>query len=198
MFFAHERGRMVAIYIFGQQLGSILGLILGGYIADGIGWRWSSPVVAIAAVSISSGPPLMDWEGYGSNNEHRASSSSCSYLLSTIRCSLDTDLKINCLKTYPPASKMIKRLYQHPTIKRNMSLYHSPRAKEKAKSPLLHASISKEPLSGTTSPTIKLPGFNTSVVHSICSHFPISFSAGSSSLSVARPASSRSIPYLKS
>ncbi|KAJ9320373.1 hypothetical protein DTO027B5_558 [Paecilomyces variotii] len=49
MFFAHERGRMVAVYIFGQQLGSILGLILGGYIADGIGWRWSSPVVAIAA-----------------------------------------------------------------------------------------------------------------------------------------------------
>ncbi|RWQ98656.1 putative MFS transporter [Paecilomyces variotii] len=49
MFFAHERGRMVAVYIFGQQLGSILGLILGGYIADGIGWRWSSPLVAIAA-----------------------------------------------------------------------------------------------------------------------------------------------------
>ncbi|KAL1852170.1 hypothetical protein Plec18170_005894 [Paecilomyces lecythidis] len=49
MFFAHERGRMVAVYIFGQQLGSILGLILGGYIADGVGWRWSSPIVAIAA-----------------------------------------------------------------------------------------------------------------------------------------------------
>ncbi|CAG8897623.1 unnamed protein product [Penicillium egyptiacum] len=48
MFFAHERGRMVSIYIFFQQLGSILGLILGGYISDGIGWRWSSPIVAIA------------------------------------------------------------------------------------------------------------------------------------------------------
>ncbi|KAJ5668212.1 uncharacterized protein N7477_006782 [Penicillium maclennaniae] len=48
MFFTHERGRMVAIYIFFQQLGSILGLILGGYISDGIGWRWSSPIVAIA------------------------------------------------------------------------------------------------------------------------------------------------------
>jgi MFS family permease len=44
----------VAVYIFGQQLGSILGLILGGYIADGIGWRWSSPIVAIAAVWILS------------------------------------------------------------------------------------------------------------------------------------------------
>lgn len=39
---------MVAIYIFFQQLGSILGLILGGYITDGIGWRWSQPIVAIA------------------------------------------------------------------------------------------------------------------------------------------------------
>lgn len=50
MFFSHERGRMLAVYIFFQQLGSILGLILGGYIADGIGWRWSQPIVAIAAV----------------------------------------------------------------------------------------------------------------------------------------------------
>lgn len=50
MFFAHERGRMVAVYIFWQQLGSILGLILGGYISDGIGWRWSQPIVAIACV----------------------------------------------------------------------------------------------------------------------------------------------------
>ncbi|OJJ82543.1 putative MFS transporter [Aspergillus glaucus CBS 516.65] len=49
MFFSHERGRMLAVYIFFQQLGSILGLILGGYIADGIGWRWSQPIVAIAA-----------------------------------------------------------------------------------------------------------------------------------------------------
>ncbi|KAI9925610.1 hypothetical protein ASPWEDRAFT_114297 [Aspergillus wentii DTO 134E9] len=48
MFFSHERGRMLAFYIFFQQLGSILGLILGGYISDGIGWRWSQPIVAIA------------------------------------------------------------------------------------------------------------------------------------------------------
>jgi MFS family permease len=44
---------MVAIYIFFQQLGSILGLILGGYITDGIGWRWSQPIVAIACVSLT-------------------------------------------------------------------------------------------------------------------------------------------------
>ncbi|KAJ5998833.1 hypothetical protein N7451_006643 [Penicillium sp. IBT 35674x] len=48
IFFTHERGRMVAIYIFFQQLGSILGLILGGYISDGVGWRWCAPIVAIA------------------------------------------------------------------------------------------------------------------------------------------------------
>ncbi|KAF7172525.1 hypothetical protein CNMCM6106_006689 [Aspergillus hiratsukae] len=48
LFFAHERGRMVAIYVFFQQLGSILGLILGGYITDGIGWRRSQPIVAVA------------------------------------------------------------------------------------------------------------------------------------------------------
>ncbi|KAF7952837.1 hypothetical protein EAE96_006062 [Botrytis aclada] len=47
MFFVHERGRMLAVYLFGQQLGSILGLISGGSIADGPGWRWSQYTVAI-------------------------------------------------------------------------------------------------------------------------------------------------------
>ncbi|RDH39381.1 major facilitator superfamily domain-containing protein [Aspergillus welwitschiae] len=48
VFFTHERGRMLSIYIFFQQLGSIIGLICGGYISDGIGWRWSMPIVSIA------------------------------------------------------------------------------------------------------------------------------------------------------
>lgn len=48
VFFTHERGRMVTMYIFCQQLGSILGLILGGYITEGVGWRWCQPTVAIA------------------------------------------------------------------------------------------------------------------------------------------------------
>lgn len=47
MFFVHERGRALACYLFGQQLGSILGLITGGVIADGPGWRWSQYIVAI-------------------------------------------------------------------------------------------------------------------------------------------------------
>ncbi|KAL3471473.1 major facilitator superfamily domain-containing protein [Aspergillus californicus] len=47
MFFAHQRGTMLAVYVWGQQLGSILGLILGGYIAEGPGWRWGCKIVAI-------------------------------------------------------------------------------------------------------------------------------------------------------
>jgi MFS family permease len=66
MFFVHDRGRMLSVYLFGQQLGSMwvsfmlegtntrtntcscsLGLITGGSIADSIGWRWSQYIVAI-------------------------------------------------------------------------------------------------------------------------------------------------------
>ncbi|KAF2083890.1 MFS general substrate transporter [Saccharata proteae CBS 121410] len=46
-FFVHERGRSLSFYLFGQQLGSILGLITGGIIAHGPGWRWSQFIVAI-------------------------------------------------------------------------------------------------------------------------------------------------------
>ncbi|KAF2146157.1 uncharacterized protein K452DRAFT_106756 [Aplosporella prunicola CBS 121167] len=47
MFFVHQRGKALSFYLFGQQLGSILGLITGGIIADGPGWRWSQYIVAI-------------------------------------------------------------------------------------------------------------------------------------------------------
>ncbi|KAL4788524.1 major facilitator superfamily domain-containing protein [Aspergillus varians] len=47
MFYVHERGRMLSFYLFGQQLGSILGLITGGSIADGPGWRWAQYIVTI-------------------------------------------------------------------------------------------------------------------------------------------------------
>ncbi|KAH8903398.1 MFS general substrate transporter [Coniochaeta sp. PMI_546] len=47
MFFVHDRGAMLSVYLFGQQLGSILGLISGGSIADTVGWRWSQYIVAI-------------------------------------------------------------------------------------------------------------------------------------------------------
>ncbi|KAE8145963.1 MFS transporter [Aspergillus avenaceus] len=48
LFFDHERGRMLGIYIFAQQLGSIIGLVTGGYISDGPGWRWAQWIVSIA------------------------------------------------------------------------------------------------------------------------------------------------------
>ncbi|OJI85423.1 hypothetical protein ASPTUDRAFT_118102 [Aspergillus tubingensis CBS 134.48] len=47
LFFDHQRGRMLGFYIFAQQLGSIIGLVSGGYIADGPGWRWAQWVVSI-------------------------------------------------------------------------------------------------------------------------------------------------------
>lgn len=47
MFYVHDRGRMLSFYLFGQQLGSILGLISGGTIADTVGWRWSQYICAI-------------------------------------------------------------------------------------------------------------------------------------------------------
>ncbi|KAF5004120.1 hypothetical protein FDECE_9334 [Fusarium decemcellulare] len=46
-FFAHERGRSLGFYLFGQQLGSILGLITGGSMADTVGWRWSQYICGI-------------------------------------------------------------------------------------------------------------------------------------------------------
>jgi len=44
---------MLAFYVWGMQLGSILGLILGGYIAAGPGWRWGCKIVAILSVRIN-------------------------------------------------------------------------------------------------------------------------------------------------
>lgn len=52
MFFVHERGRGLSYYLFGQQLGSILGLITGGSIADGPGWRWSQWIVAVIDAAV--------------------------------------------------------------------------------------------------------------------------------------------------
>lgn len=47
-FFIHERGRALAVYLFSQQIGGVIGLVSGGAIADSIGWRWSQYIVAIA------------------------------------------------------------------------------------------------------------------------------------------------------
>ncbi|OAQ69474.1 MFS transporter [Purpureocillium lilacinum] len=47
MFFVHERGRMLSVYLFAQQLGSIIGLITGGSMSDTVGWRWSQRIVGL-------------------------------------------------------------------------------------------------------------------------------------------------------
>ncbi|KAK5131150.1 hypothetical protein LTR08_001298 [Meristemomyces frigidus] len=52
MFFVHERGRGLSYYLFGQQLGSILGLITGGTIADTLGWRWSQFITGIIEATV--------------------------------------------------------------------------------------------------------------------------------------------------
>ncbi|KAI0123560.1 major facilitator superfamily domain-containing protein [Xylariales sp. AK1849] len=52
MYFAHDRGRMLSVYLFGQQLGSILGLISGGTIADTMGWRWSQYICGIITAAV--------------------------------------------------------------------------------------------------------------------------------------------------
>jgi MFS family permease len=52
LFFDHQRGRMLGVYIFAQQLGSIIGLVSGGYVADGPGWRWVQWIVAIVEAAL--------------------------------------------------------------------------------------------------------------------------------------------------
>ncbi|KAK7514946.1 hypothetical protein IWZ03DRAFT_233288 [Phyllosticta citriasiana] len=47
MFVVHERGRALSVYLFGQQLGRILGLITGGSGADALGWRWAQYISTI-------------------------------------------------------------------------------------------------------------------------------------------------------
>ncbi|KAK7618013.1 major facilitator superfamily domain-containing protein [Phyllosticta paracitricarpa] len=57
MFYVHERGRALSVYLFGQQLGSILGLITGGSGADALGWRWAqymSAIINAAAAATST------------------------------------------------------------------------------------------------------------------------------------------------
>lgn len=46
-FFVHERGRALAFYLFSQQIGAVIGLVSGGKMDDGMGWRWSQFLVAI-------------------------------------------------------------------------------------------------------------------------------------------------------
>ncbi|RDW79869.1 hypothetical protein BP6252_04507 [Coleophoma cylindrospora] len=53
IFFAHERGTMLAVYVWSQQLGALLGSILGGYIAAGPGWRFGEDICAILCAFVA-------------------------------------------------------------------------------------------------------------------------------------------------
>ncbi|MDX1555931.1 MAG: MFS transporter [Xanthomonadales bacterium] len=49
----HQRARALSIYSFGIPIGSALGIVLGGYIASMISWRWAFFVVGIAGVLLA-------------------------------------------------------------------------------------------------------------------------------------------------
>ncbi|RAH50515.1 MFS general substrate transporter [Aspergillus brunneoviolaceus CBS 621.78] len=40
LFFVHQRGRMNALYVWTWLLATYLGILVAGFVADGLGWRW--------------------------------------------------------------------------------------------------------------------------------------------------------------
>ncbi|PYI27686.1 MFS general substrate transporter, partial [Aspergillus indologenus CBS 114.80] len=40
LFFVHQRGRMNALYVWTWLLSTYLGILVAGFVADGLGWRW--------------------------------------------------------------------------------------------------------------------------------------------------------------
>jgi hypothetical protein len=47
IFFIHERGARMAIWNFALATGATMGSVIGGYIAEDIGWRWNFGLAAI-------------------------------------------------------------------------------------------------------------------------------------------------------
>jgi MFS family permease len=48
IFFVHERGARMAIWNFSLATGATMGSVIGGYVAQDIGWRWNYGLAAIA------------------------------------------------------------------------------------------------------------------------------------------------------
>jgi MFS family permease len=48
IFFVHERGSRMAIWNFALATGSTMGSVIGGYIAQDLGWRYNYGIAAIA------------------------------------------------------------------------------------------------------------------------------------------------------
>lgn len=40
LFFVHQRGRMNALYVWSWLLSSYMGILVAGFVASGLGWRW--------------------------------------------------------------------------------------------------------------------------------------------------------------
>ncbi|KIW87102.1 uncharacterized protein Z519_12213 [Cladophialophora bantiana CBS 173.52] len=49
IFFLHERAEKVAFFVLGIYGGNSLGTVISGFIVQGVGWRWTSGVIAIVA-----------------------------------------------------------------------------------------------------------------------------------------------------
>lgn len=54
MFEPRDRGRATAIYGFGMLMGPMIGPIAGGYITQGLGWRWVCWVLSILVGAVDS------------------------------------------------------------------------------------------------------------------------------------------------
>ena len=40
IFFQHQRGTVLGIYVLSTSIGTYLGPLIGGFVADRLGWRW--------------------------------------------------------------------------------------------------------------------------------------------------------------
>ncbi|KAF2480141.1 major facilitator superfamily domain-containing protein [Neohortaea acidophila] len=55
IFFQHQRGASMGLYLFSTSVGTYLGPLLGGFVADGVGWRWvgwSSAIITSVALVV--------------------------------------------------------------------------------------------------------------------------------------------------
>jgi len=74
IWFSHQTGTSLSIYILATSIGTYLGPLIGGFVADSLGWRW----VGYLSVIISSGTLVVfyfgleetyfDHEQYGAGN----------------------------------------------------------------------------------------------------------------------------------
>lgn len=52
-FAAEQRGTAVSIYMLGSSVGSLLGLVVGGFVAELYGWRWAFVAVGLPGLALA-------------------------------------------------------------------------------------------------------------------------------------------------